>query len=119
MVHWSQATQNSSLPTLSTSYDQAWYEGWLFSFDLLGEFLIADYGKFTASAQLHVCYLALDRFHQQYQRYPAPYNQEDGALFLEIAKQVNQEIKESYRVSLLFSVFIYLGWFGWTIRQAL
>ena len=52
------------------------------------DFIISDFAKFDRPSQLHVAFQALDKFHTDEGRMPRPYNKEDGAKFVEIAKSL-------------------------------
>ena len=52
------------------------------------EFIISDFAKFDRPSQLHVAFQALDKFRAKEGRMPRPYNKEDGAKFVEYAKEL-------------------------------
>ena len=52
------------------------------------EFIISDFAKFDRPSQLHVAFQALDKFRVGEGQMPRPYNKEDGAKFVEIAKEL-------------------------------
>ena len=52
------------------------------------EFIISDFAKFDRPPQLHVAFQTLDAFRAKESRLPRPYNKEDGAKFVEIAKEL-------------------------------
>ena len=55
------------------------------------EFIISDFAKFDRPSQLHIAFQALDKFRTEKGQLPRPYNKEDGAKFVEIAKQLGTD----------------------------
>jgi ubiquitin-activating enzyme E1 len=53
------------------------------------EYLITDFAKFERPAQLHVGFQALDQFLELKGQLPRPWNEEDAAKVLELAKTIN------------------------------
>ena len=52
------------------------------------DFIISDFAKFERPAQLHIAFQALDKFCTEKGQLPRPYSKEDGAMFVEIAKEL-------------------------------
>ncbi|ODV92350.1 hypothetical protein CANCADRAFT_56027 [Tortispora caseinolytica NRRL Y-17796] len=55
------------------------------------EYLVSDFAKFDRPAQLHIGFIALDKFIQQNSALPRPRNKEDAEKLLDIAKNVVTE----------------------------
>ena len=53
------------------------------------EFIISDFAKFDRPSQLHIAFQALDKFRTENKgQLPRPYNKEDGARLVAIAKEL-------------------------------
>jgi len=64
-----------------------------------GEFNLMDFSKFDRPPQQHVAFWALGMFKEQAGgALPRPGNAQDAAKLVEIAKQVNGQVQENYRV---------------------
>lgn len=57
------------------------------------EFQLTDFGKMMRPAQLHIAFQTLHAYKAKYGSVPGPYNKEDAAKFLELAKEVNEKAK--------------------------
>lgn len=70
---------------------------------------IVDFGKMDSPSQIHIGMQALHAFYEKHNRYPGVWNQQDGAEFLEIAKEINNkstnkvDIKDEFLVKLAYT----------------
>ncbi|KAG8325121.1 E1 ubiquitin-activating protein [Homalodisca vitripennis] len=62
------------------------------------EFLITDFAKFDSAPQLHLAFKTLHQFEQTHSRKPKPWNKEDAAEFVDLAKNIDK--KESTDIEL-------------------
>ncbi|KAL5197977.1 hypothetical protein ABZP36_001489 [Zizania latifolia] len=57
-----------------------------------GDFLVSDFSKFERSPMLHLAFQALDKFKQEYGRYPAPGCEQDAQSLLQCAADINEAL---------------------------
>ena len=71
------------------------------------EFIISDFAKFDRPSQLHIAFQALDKFRAENKgQLPRPYNKEDGARFVEIAKELGAS--GDYKVINQIHMYMYM-----------
>lgn len=60
-----------------------------------GEFLLSDFSKFDRPSLLHLAFQALDKFHTEFGRLPAPGSDKDATDFINLAKRLNEGAGET------------------------
>uniref|UniRef100_A0A0C9RTP6 E1 ubiquitin-activating enzyme n=1 Tax=Wollemia nobilis TaxID=56998 RepID=A0A0C9RTP6_9CONI len=55
-----------------------------------GEFLLSDFSKFDRPPLLHLAFQALDKFVNEYGRFPYPASEEDASRLMSLAKAINE-----------------------------
>ena len=80
------------------------------------EFIISDFAKFDRPSQLHIAFQALDKFRADNKgQLPRPYNKEDGARFVEIAKELgasgDYKVTNQIACTTYMYMYMYMQWF--------
>ncbi|GJP35185.1 hypothetical protein CLOM_g19695 [Closterium sp. NIES-68] len=63
-----------------------------------GEFLLSDFAKFDRPPLLHLAFQALDAFHKETGRFPAPGSEADGSRVVELVREVNGRVGKEAKV---------------------
>ena len=62
------------------------------------EVIVSDFAKWDRPGQLHVAYQALHQYVKEVGQLPRPYNKEDAARFITIAKSINDAAKLKVKI---------------------
>ena len=70
------------------------------------ELLISDFGKWDRPGQLHVAYQALHQYCKEAGQLPRPYNKEDAARVVAIAKDINDKASSKVTMAALCNQYL-------------